>query len=260
MKKAFSFIVIVSCMCCSRYTFAQGVNIDKIDKLNHENARLSIGALLYHDGWGATVAVRHKKRPWLWGLDFREYIHPKEQRQINKQYIDLFPDERITPFYYKKQNNVYRLSGYWAREWDVYLGGNFRVFSRNGLGAHINLVKPVVYHVVYRFPDTSGAYEVRKAYWQDDGSSRMEQPSNILGREPLYKNLSDVRLSYGVQASVALGVELWSSRRVATGLLTGATLYAHTTRLTSLHDYPQRYAHASFWVGLVFFVKKNKTF
>lgn len=228
---------------------AQGAKIEQSGQIRDRNMRLSAGGVLYNDGWAASLQMlRQDKRRGL-ELRIQEYIHPKEQKQINKEYLTLFDKEKVTPFYYKKQHNVYTLALSYVQEYVMYSGGNFSVFNRNTAGVHLNLSKPVYYRVIYAYPDSAGRYDVRTEPIRDDNLDRTGSAKSILGKEPVYRNLNKMTLSAGISGTAALGMEIAVSSYLSTQLLAGGLVGVNSSRLVSLRDYPKQFLYASGWVG-----------
>lgn len=231
---------------------AQGVKIEQIAHIKDRNTRLSLGGMLYNDGWGIAVQALQRNRRRGLELRIQEYIHPKEQKQINKEYLDLFPQEKVTPFYYRKQHNVYTAGVSYVQEYVLFKGGNFSVFNRNTAGVQLYIAKPVYYRIIYAYPDSTGQYEIRTEPLNDRNRDRTVSPKSILGKEPVYRHLNDMTLSAGINGTTAVGMEMAVSSYLRTQLLFGVLGGAATSRLESLRDHARSRLYIGGWVsGLI---------
>jgi hypothetical protein len=244
------FIIILWQLLVLSSISAQSVNIEYISKNKYRELLLSADCRFLNNGWsvGVDMLARNKRR----GISLRwsEYIHPKEQKQLNKDYVAMFKNEKITPFYYKKQYNVYFLSVGYIYDIPIFKGGNFLVFNRNDLGVQLGIAKPIQYRLVYQFPDTSGNYEIRTEAMREGNMEKFVSPKNIVGKEPIYKNLGDIEYSFGGYLSSALAIEIRLRKMFYTQISAGGLLRVHSSNLVSLYDYALGYVHLSYYASL----------
>lgn len=208
-------------------------------KIKHKKQEIALGALFFTDGWGISFMWMPEKKNKGFSVLFREYIHRKEQKQINKDYVQLLPQEKVSPFYFKKIAHVYELSLGWNREQRFYTGQNFFVYFQGGLEWKLLMSKPVYYTFISSFPDSSGAYLLYNSTYKEALPSHRDDYRRYLNKDPFYRNWKELQLFFAGSGRFEFGCQISINSFFSNRIAIGGELIASTRRILTLEDYPK---------------------
>lgn len=179
---------------------------------------------------------------------FKEFWHIKEQKQINTALIQKYPNEKVSPFYYNKVNNIYLVQIGVGYRHKFYQQKQFDLLFNYGLGMNLVLQKPVKYKYE-NYNSANQIYSIQQDFIVDKNISS----NTILSKSNFFANWNNTQVGYGIHANFELSAKLNISKKFATVLSSGVALYLNSSKIVSLKDYPfnRLFANYYFKVGLL---------